>query len=124
MKVTEILNRAWHNASNGVQSGQPPPGKLDNQNTKGYCFRMDNSLGALALKVEEEEARDEDLELEARGGEELASEEPELSNVPAGDDDLQAHFFQDVGATAMLTPEEEQTLGRSIVRARNRIRRL
>ncbi len=82
---------------------------------------MDNRFGALALKVEDEDTLDEDLEErpEALKGE----EEVETAEV-VGEYDLQSHFFQDVGATAMLTPDEEQTIARAIVRSRNRIRRL
>jgi len=83
---------------------------------------MDNRLGALAVKVEEEEARDEDLELEGDFAE-LQEEEP-VARGQIGDYDLGAHFFQDVGSTAMLSPEEEQDIAQRIVRARNRIRQL
>ena len=83
---------------------------------------MDNRFGALALKVEDEDTLDDDLELEERP-EQLKTEEAETSEA-VGDYDLQSHFFQDVGATTMLTPEEEQSIARGIVRSRNRIRRL
>jgi RNA polymerase primary sigma factor len=81
---------------------------------------MDTSFGALALKVEDEEPREDDGELTASANE---AEEQE-STTDYGEDALHAHFFQDVGSTAMLEPEEEQALARNIVRARNRIRRL
>lgn len=83
---------------------------------------MDNRFGALALKVEDEDTLDEDLELDERPDQTKADEVDTAEAV--GDYDLQSHFFQDVGATTMLTPEEEQTIARGIVRSRNRIRRL
>jgi len=83
---------------------------------------MDNSYGALALKVDEDESREEDLELDG-GAEALTTDESE-TETESGDDPLHSHFFQDVGATTMLSPDEEQALARSIVRARNRVRRL
>jgi RNA polymerase primary sigma factor len=83
---------------------------------------MDNAFGALALKVDEEEdSREDDLGLDAV--ERIANEESE-TDTAGGDDSLQSHFFQDVSTTTMLLPEEEQALARSIVRARNSIRRL
>lgn len=82
---------------------------------------MDNRFGALALKVEDEDTLDEELE---QRPEELKGEEEVETAEVVGDYDLQSHFFQDVGATAMLTPDEEQTIARGIVRSRNRIRRL
>jgi RNA polymerase primary sigma factor len=81
---------------------------------------MDNSLGALALKVEDEDSGEDDRELDGSAPE--AAEQ--ASTAGFGDDALHAHFFQDVGATVMLTAEEEPVLARDIVRARNRIRRL
>jgi RNA polymerase primary sigma factor len=83
---------------------------------------MDNRFGALALKVEDEDAIDEGLDLEERA-EAVKVHETDTSQE-IGDYDLQSHFFQDVGTTVMLTPEEEQTIARGIVRSRNRIRRL
>ena len=83
---------------------------------------MDDRFGALALKVEDEDSLDESLDPE-EASETVKGREPEASEE-IGDYDLQSHFFQDVGATAMLAPEEEQTIARAIVRSRNRIRRL
>ncbi len=83
---------------------------------------MDNRFGALALKVEDEDDGAEELNLQERP-EELKVEETSASQE-IGDYDLQSHFFQDVGATSMLSPEEEQLIARNIVRSRNRIRRL
>lgn len=83
---------------------------------------MDNRTGALALKIDEEEERDEELELDASPAD-FEEAEPETEDR-VGEYDLPSHFFQDVGATAMLTPDEEQSIARGIVRARNRIRRL
>ncbi len=83
---------------------------------------MDDRLGALALKMNEETPNEEELELEAP----IEAPEPEEVEVAEriGDYDLPAHFFQDVSTTQMLAPEEEQSIARAIVRARNRIRRL
>jgi len=83
---------------------------------------MDNGFGALALNVEDNDTVDDELRLEEGVGEFKAQEQE--SPEETGDYDLQAHFFQDVGSTALLTPEEEQAIGRAIVRSRNRIRRL
>jgi RNA polymerase primary sigma factor len=83
---------------------------------------MDNRFGALALKVEDEDTLDESRDSEEQS-EAVRGPEVEASEDIA-DYDLQSHFFQDVGATAMLTAEEEQTIARAIVRSRNRIRRL
>lgn len=83
---------------------------------------MDNGFGALALNVEDNDSLDDDLRLE-EGADEFKAEQPEVAEE-TGDYDLQAHFFQDVGSTALLAPEEEQAIGRAIVRSRNRIRRL
>jgi len=83
---------------------------------------MDSRFGALALKVEDEDSlvdsSDREERSEAVRGDETGASEK------TGDYDLQVHFFQDVGATVMLTPEEEQTIARGIVRSRKRIRRL
>jgi RNA polymerase primary sigma factor len=85
---------------------------------------MDNRLGALALKMNEEENVPED-ELELQNAiEPLEAEEPAEVVERVGDYDLPAHFFQDVSGTEMLTLEEEQTIAKAIVRARNRIRRI
>lgn len=83
---------------------------------------MDDRLGALALKIDEENEPEAGLEADAS----LVAVEPEEPEESArvSDYDLPSHFFQDVGATVMLTWEEEQTIARGIVRARNRIRRL
>ena len=83
---------------------------------------MDNGFGALALNVEDNDTLDDELRLE-EGVDEFKAQEQE-SPEETGDYDLQAHFFQDVGSTALLTPEEERAIGRAIVRSRNRIRRL
>jgi DNA-directed RNA polymerase sigma subunit (sigma70/sigma32) len=83
---------------------------------------MDNRYGALALKEEEDDVRDEDLELD--GGSDELQDEESAAQDRISDYDLGAHFFQDVGATAMLTPEEEQSITHRIVQARTRIRRL
>ncbi len=85
---------------------------------------MDNRLGALALKMNEETpAAEEEAELEPAVLEPIEAEEPELPDR-ISDYDLPAHFFQDVSATEMLTIEEEQAIAKAIVKARNRIRRL
>src|SRR5512140_1296562 len=82
---------------------------------------MDNRLGALALKIDEEPERDEELAIEGLAeAEEVEPESPER----IGEYDVPSHFFQGVGATAMLTREEEQVIARGIVRTRNRMRRL
>jgi RNA polymerase primary sigma factor len=83
---------------------------------------MDNSFGALALK--DEELRDEDLELDDVADESKRDESGAEDRGAFGDDPLYWRFFQDVGSTTLLPPEEEQLLARDIVRARNRIRRL
>jgi len=85
---------------------------------------MDNSFGALALKVEDEELRDSDAELEEPTAESQRDEGHAEDRSGLGEDPLYWRFFQDVGSTVMLHPEEEQALARDIVRARNRIRRL
>jgi hypothetical protein len=61
---------------------------------------MDNRLGALALKIDEEPERDEEVALENLA--ETEDEEPE-SPERIGDYDVPSHFFQGVGSTAMLT---------------------
>ena len=84
---------------------------------------MDNRLGALALKIEDESEREEELALDAL--EPLVEEEDEAESPQRfGEYDLPSHFFQNVGSTTMLTREEEQTIARGLVRTRNRIRRL
>jgi RNA polymerase primary sigma factor len=83
---------------------------------------MDNRFGALAFKVEDEDSVDESLDPQ-EGSEAVKAHQIEAPEE-TGDYDLQSHFFQDVGATMMLTAEEEQTIARAIVRSRNRIRRL
>lgn len=84
---------------------------------------MDNGLGALALKMNEDSPAGED-QLEIEGNIEPIEVEERESPERIGDYDLPAHFFQDVSTTEMLTIEEEQTIARAIVKARNRIRRL
>ena len=83
---------------------------------------MDNRLGALALKIDEGNDREEELAVDAclEGLEEAENEAPEV----VGDYDLPSQFFRNVGATAMLSREDEQAIARGIVRARNRIRRI
>jgi RNA polymerase primary sigma factor len=83
---------------------------------------MDSRFGALALKVEDEDALDESVESD-ESPEAVKGDDSEAYER-IGEYDLQLHFFQDVSATAMLTPEEEQTVARGIVRSRNRIRGL
>ena len=83
---------------------------------------MDNAFGALALNVEDDDTLEGDVGLED-GSEEFKAEEHEAPEE-TGDYDLQSHFFQDVGSTSLLAPEEEQAIARAIVRSRNRIRRL
>jgi len=83
---------------------------------------MDSRFGALALKVEDEDALDESVD-SGESPEAVKGDEAEVYER-IGEYDLQLHFFQDVGATVMLTPEEEQTVARGIVRSRNRIRGL
>jgi len=83
---------------------------------------MDNRLGALALKIEEEDDVDEELAL-IDPVVDADEEEPEAPER-LGEFDLPAQFFQNVSATAMLSREEELALARGLVRTRNRIRRL
>jgi len=83
---------------------------------------MDSRFGALALKVEDEDALDQSVD-SGESPEAVKGDEAEVYER-IGEYDLQLHFFQDVGATVMLTPEEEQTVARGIVRSRNRIRGL
>jgi len=83
---------------------------------------MDNRLGALALKIDEENDREEELAVDACL-EGLEEEESESHDV-VGDYDLPSQFFRNVGATAMLSREDELAIARGIVRARNRIRRI
>jgi len=82
---------------------------------------MDNRLGALALKIDEEVAEPE--------GEELVEalpeiEEDEVDVVDRGEMDAPSLFFQGVGQTTMLAREEELAIAKGIVKCRNRIRRL
>lgn len=84
---------------------------------------MDNGLGALALKMDDETEQPQEEELAAEPLPEIEDEEPE-SPERLGEYDVPALFFQGVGATAMLSREEELTIARAIVRCRNRIRRL
>ena len=83
---------------------------------------MDNRLGALALKMDEENEREEELVVDVclEGLEEEESSAPDV----VGDYDLPSQFFRNVGATAMLSRDDEQAIARGIVRSRNRIRRL
>jgi RNA polymerase primary sigma factor len=83
---------------------------------------MDNRLGALALKMDEENDREEDLAVDACL--EGLEEEESSSHDVVGDYDLPSQFFRNVGATAMLSRDDEQAIARGIVRSRNRIRRL
>ena len=84
---------------------------------------MDNRLGALALKIDEENDREEVLAVDACL-EGLEEETTDTHDVVVGDYDLPSQFFRNVGATAMLSREDEQAIARGIVRSRNRIRRL
>lgn len=82
---------------------------------------MDNRMGALALKMDEEVAEQE--------GEELVEALPEIEEddvevVDRGELDAPSLFFQGVGQTTMLTREEELAIAKGIVKCRNRIRRL
>ncbi len=83
---------------------------------------MDNRLGALALKIDEENDREEELAVDACL--EGLEEEDSGSADVVGDYDLPSQFFRSVGATAMLSREDELAIARGIVRARNRIRRI
>lgn len=88
---------------------------------------MENGLGSLALKLQQEEAgASEEVDLEASLDLLEATEIAEEAEAqePAGEYDLPGHFFHDVSNTALLTPEEEIEVARQIVKARNRIRRL
>ncbi len=81
---------------------------------------MDNRIGALALKIEEETEPE---------GEELVEALPEIEEddtdvVDRGEMDAPSLFFQGVGQTTMLTREEELAIAKGIVKCRNRIRRL
>ncbi len=82
---------------------------------------MDTRIGALALKIDEGSDREEELAVDAFG--DLGDEEAETPESPR-DYEVPSHFFQGVGATAMLTRDEEQVIARAIVRSRNRMRRL
>jgi RNA polymerase primary sigma factor len=82
---------------------------------------MDNRLGALALKIEEEGERDEDFVAPV---EDIEDNDELETPHRLGEYDLPSNFFQNVGSTAMLTREEEQVIARGLVRTRNRIRRL
>ncbi|MFQ5667394.1 MAG: RNA polymerase sigma factor RpoD/SigA [Candidatus Binatia bacterium] len=83
---------------------------------------MDDRRGALALKIEEES--DPDRRAERNAGVEDAPGGPPARQESLREYDLPAQFFHRVGATTMLTREEELELARDLVRARNRIRRL
>jgi RNA polymerase sigma factor (sigma-70 family) len=83
---------------------------------------MDNRLGALALKIEDENEREEELALGTVPEE--VEEDDAAEPQRLGDYDLPSHFFQNVGSTAMLTRDEELAIARGLVRTRNRIRRL
>lgn len=81
---------------------------------------MDNRIGALALKIDEETEPE---------GEELVEALPEIEEddtdvVDRGEMDAPSLFFQGVGQTTMLTREEELAIAKGIVKCRNRIRRL
>jgi RNA polymerase primary sigma factor len=83
---------------------------------------MDNRLGALALKIDEENERDQELAVDAcLDG---VAEEVSEAQDAVSDYDLPTQFFRNVGATAMLSREDELAIARGIVRARSRIRRL
>jgi RNA polymerase sigma factor (sigma-70 family) len=86
---------------------------------------MDKGFGALALKINDELEGEVGGSIEAtptpiEDSEEEGLEVPDVSR----EYDLPPYFFQTVGATAMLTREEELALTHKIVRVRNGIRRL
>jgi len=81
---------------------------------------MDNRLGALALKLDEENEQEEALAVDAC----LEGLEEDDAQEVVGDYDLPSQFFRNVGATAMLSRDDEQAIARAIVRSRNRIRRI
>jgi RNA polymerase sigma factor (sigma-70 family) len=83
---------------------------------------MNNTRAALALKIEDENERDEEPELEACP-EDLQDAEP-IWQEGVGEYDAPSHFFQNIGRRAMLSREEELYIGQRLVRARGRIRRL
>jgi len=81
---------------------------------------MDNRLGALALKMDEEtEQEGEELPEPLP---EIEEDEPEIAD--RAELDAPSLFFQGVGQTTMLTREEELSIAKGIVKCRNRIRRL
>ncbi|GIW42788.1 MAG: hypothetical protein KatS3mg077_0070 [Candidatus Binatia bacterium] len=86
---------------------------------------MDNGLGSLALKLQQEEVgAEEELEVEP-SLEAIEALEEEVEAADRGfEHDLPGHFFHDVSNTQLLPPEEEQRIARDIVKARNKIRRL
>jgi RNA polymerase primary sigma factor len=83
---------------------------------------MDNTRGALALKIDDVNEPNEELELEACT-EDLEDLEPIVPDT-VGDYDVPAQFFHNVGATRLLSREEELDIARHLVRARGRMRRL
>jgi RNA polymerase primary sigma factor len=83
---------------------------------------MDSTRGALALKIDDDNEPDEESKLEA-SLEDLEAAEPILPES-VGEYALPSQFFQNVGATRLLSREEELAITRQLVRARGRIRRL
>jgi len=83
---------------------------------------MKKGFGALALKIDNEDEREDELALDTpiEDVEEAVTETTEL----AREYELPSYYFQSVGATAMLTREQEIELAQKIVRVRNSIRRL
>lgn len=84
---------------------------------------MDDGFGALALKVDDSEEQEQEFAVDT-ALEEIEDDGADAAADVAGEYDLPQYFFQTVGATAMLTREEELDLAHRIVRVRNRIRRL
>lgn len=81
---------------------------------------MDNRLGALALKMDEETEQEGEELVEPLP--EIEEDEPDVSD--RAELDAPSLFFQGVGQTTMLTREEELSIAKGIVKCRNRIRRL
>jgi RNA polymerase primary sigma factor len=82
----------------------------------------DNTRGALALKIDDDNEPDDESELEACL-EDLEDVEPIVPDS-VGEYALPSQFFQNVGSTRLLSREEELAITRQLVRARARIRRL
>ena len=82
---------------------------------------MEDRRSALALKIDEPTEHEEDLALEP-ALDTVAEEEAEEHDSII-DYDLPAQFFRSVGATTLLTRDEELEIARALVRSRSRIRR-